>query len=265
MGGDQRNGGVVTAQPRACAGGTVRGEVVGAAGPLTVALVRVERTPAGERLRVCDSAVAIPLAEGDGPPRAGFELELPAGAPPSTRGRRCSLGYRVQPWRTEAGRPATGRPASVEVLADERPHVDPRLERFDRFLPSYPGPRFHVELSDGVLVGGGRIAGRLHREPSGPAGEMTVTATCREAWRCPPPWIGGTPCWHDELVWSATATVRLEPDRAWAPFSFALPGGLPPAVEAGVLAWRYGIGVRQPRRLRPAGRAALTPLLFEAA
>ena len=56
-----------------------------------------------------------------------------------------------------------------------------------RLVGDFEARRFHVELSTAELVGGGTIAGRVHRDRELAAGPIVVRARCVEAWREAPP------------------------------------------------------------------------------
>jgi hypothetical protein len=71
------------------------------------------------------------------------------------------------------------------------------------------------------------------------------------------------PYWDARTLWAAEDSIRLDPGARWAPFSFGLPRGLPPGVEARTIAWRYELRARRRRTHRPDETAALTPLLFD--
>src|SRR4029453_15380675 len=83
---------------RVSAGQTLVGEVLGPTGPVSVELVRIERTPSGQRLHLCQQATvggALSATEAN-PARATFELEVPDDAVPSARGTQCSLSYALR-------------------------------------------------------------------------------------------------------------------------------------------------------------------------
>jgi hypothetical protein len=249
---------------RVSAGQTLLGEVLGAPGPVTVALVRIERTPSGRRVRSCQEAVAISASSESGatPVRAAFELEVPDDVVPSARGAQCSVAYALRACGAAAPGPHW---AAVQVLARGHPHVEPRIDRFDRFVAEVSARTFHVELNDARLAGGGCIAGRVHQHGSRPLGTMKVAVRCTEAWRSRPPWRGAPPDWDENVLWMASAPVQLDGDRRWAPFRYEIPAGLPAATEATTVAWRYELVVSRRLPHRPDQHATLTPLLFEAA
>lgn len=250
---------------RVSAGQTLVGEVLGAPGPVTIALVRIEQTPSGQRLRSCQEATAVSAwsATDAAPARASFELDVPDDVVPSARGAQCSLSYalRAHPQGAVPGR----HWAAVEVLARGQAHVERRLQRFDRFIAGVPARNFHIELNDARLVGGGYIAGRVHRQGPRPLGTMTVTVRCTEAWRSRPPWRGAPPVWDENVLWTASVPIQLDDDRRWTPFRYEIPARLPAATEALTVAWRYELVVSRRIRHWPDQHATLTPLLFEAA
>jgi hypothetical protein len=251
---------------RVSAGEALVGEVLGGPGPLSIALVRVEQTPSGQRLRPCREAIAAPVSsEPDATAaRARFELEIPEDAVPSGRGAQCSLSYALLAHPRHCTAPATGW-AAVEVVARGQAHVRPRIDRFDRFIVGVPARHFHIELHDALLAGDGYIAGRVHQHGRRRLGTMTLTVRCTEAWRSRSPWGGAPPQWNERVMWAATAPVQLDEDRGWAPFRCEIPAGLPAATEAHTVAWRYDLAVSRRLRHRPDQHATLTPLLFETA
>jgi hypothetical protein len=141
-----------------------------------------------------------------------------------------------------------------------------------RLVGDYEARRFHVELSAAVLHGGGAIAGRVHRDRELNAGPIIVRARCIEAWREAPPRVPILPArhsmrlprWHDRTLWSCELVLDGLADARWAPFEFAIPEGLPPAIEARSVAWRYEIEARRPLRLRFDERAISVPLRYRA-
>jgi hypothetical protein len=234
------------------AGETIAGVVAGAAEPVPVALVRVERRP-----RV-QSAFVVAQAETDATTGA-FELAVPAGTLPTAAGVRCGLGYRVQ-----AGARGTLARAPLEVSAYASPHFGHAGDlRADRLIADWDARHFHIELSEAALHGGGRIAGRVHRHAAWPSGAMTVDVSCRETWRLPVRGARGVPGWGDAWLWRHAATLEIDPDATWARFELGLPSRLPPAVEARTIAWRYEVLVRRRTRHGRVETAARTPLLHE--
>ena len=123
-----------------------------------------------------------------------------------------------------------------------------------------------------MLGGGGAIEGRVHRDRELSAGPIIVRARCIEAWREAPPRVPLVPArhsmrlprWHDRTLWSCEIVLDGLADARWAPFAFALPEGLPPAIEARSVAWRYEIEARRPLRLRFDERAISVPLRYRA-
>jgi hypothetical protein len=71
------------------------------------------------------------------------------------------------------------------------------------------------------------------------------------------------PHWERDVLWRARTTVEGDPDRTWVPFAFDVPAGLPPAVEADTLAWRYELSASRRARIGIDEYAILTPVLFE--
>jgi hypothetical protein len=248
------------ATPTAAAGEPIRGELRGLAGPADVTLLRVEVCPAGRLATPLVSSRVEP--EGD---RGGFELPVPAQTPPGIDGPRCRLGFAVR-----ARTPVSGRNRSQVVIPVRMVGGDPPVHEathlFDRMIASFPARHFHVELADALLEGGGWIKGRVHVSDDG-AGPVDVIARCEEAWRTNFRFRNHRqpPLWHTDPLWSETQTVGRDPDRRWHPFAFAIPPGLPPAVEGYVVCWRYEVEARRRARVGPAERAVVTPLRFDIA
>jgi len=246
---DRRDGPrVVLDAPDCAAGTTLTGRVGGVRAGDPVVLVRTERRPRGER----DFAVARADAVG---PDGAFAIEVPDGALPTAAGSRCELSYRV-----ESG---GGAAAAIAIRSRARPHLDAGRGRIDRLIPNWDARRFHIEVSDAVLEGGGRIAGRVHRHGPWRVGTMTIDVGCRESWRLPTRSARGVPGWGSGWLWRHIERLEVEPDATWVAFDLPLPAPLPPAVEARTIAWRYEIVVRRRTRSGLAESAARTPLLHE--
>jgi hypothetical protein len=239
------------------AGLPLHGEVDTAA-PVTVALMRLERSPSGLFAFAVTTSRAEPSAG-----RARFELLPPEQLPPAAVGRRCEIDYAVRAVSDSPRR--TRRKGVVPVaLSAGAQVVHMRNDRFDRVIPSHTARHFHLELVEALLEGGGRISGRVHGDHQPVAG-ITVTARCEELWctnfrfrprRSPPLWRG-------QPLWEQTARVEAGPDRRWCPFRFELPDRLPPAVEGRAVAWRYTVEARRPARRGFAESAIVAPLRFE--
>ena len=243
---------VVLEASRCAAGDAVGGRVVDAETTAPVVLERVEARPHGRRAFVV--ARAATAADGT------FVLAVPAPALPTAGGVRCALSYRVR-----AGGAATLVQAPLTVTAAARPHLDDAPGRVDRLIRNWDARHFHIEVSDAALHGGGRIAGRVHRHGPWRPHPMTIAVGCRESWRLPVRAARGAPAWGEAWLWRHVGRLEVDPDATWAGFDLALPGRLPPAVEARTIAWRYEIVVRcRPRRGRTE-TAARTPLLHEEA
>lgn len=255
---------VIPTRDRVSAGQELVGEVLGALGPATISLIRIEQTPSGRRLRACRETIATPVASKTDATtsRARFALDIPEDAVPSGRGAQCSLSYTLLA-RSRHRAVTANAWATIEVVARGQAHVKPRVDRFDRFIAGVPARLFHIELHDAVLAGDGYITGRVHRHDGCPPGTMMLEVGCTEAWRCRPSWKGAPPQWDERVMWAATAPIQLDDDRGWAPFRCEIPAGLPAATEADTVAWRYDLAVSRRRRHRPDQRATLTPLLFE--
>jgi hypothetical protein len=243
--------GVVLDASRCDAGGTLTGRVAGADPGVPVVLPRCEERPRGERaFAVARAAVAL-----DGT----FSIAVPATALPTATGARCALSYVVR-----AGARGELAEAPVVVRARATPHLDgPGRSRIDRLIPNWDARRFHIEISDAVLRGGGRIAGRVHRDGPWRGGTMTLDVSCRESWRLPPRSARGVSGWGAGWLWRHIARLDVDRTATWVPFDLPLPAALPPAVEARTIAWRYEIVVRRRTRRGLGETAARTPLLHE--
>jgi hypothetical protein len=150
--------------------------------------------------------------------------------------------------------------------------IEERFALDDRLIASFAARHFHIELHSVLLQGGGHIEGRVHRDGDWPAGGLTVSARCLEAWRVarqPPPLVvrarGGPPHrWREETLWDEAIELEGLDDANWRGFRFALPDDLPPAVEARSVAWRYEVEASRPGRLYHVERAVTTPLRYRA-
>jgi hypothetical protein len=239
------------------AGGPVEGELRGLAGPADVALLRIETCPAGKLVTAMGSTRVDPVAG-----RARFELTIPEQTPPVRAGRRCKLGFAVRARSPVSGRRRIQVTMPVQIEGGERA-IHEAGYLYDRMIASFPARHFHIELADALLEGGGHIDGRVHVH--GGVRRLEVLARCQEIWRTnfrirnhrqPPLWRG-------ETLWSDTIAFDCDPDRTWHPFSFALPAGLPTAVEGHIISWRYEIEVRRRGRFGRLERAVATPLRFD--
>jgi hypothetical protein len=250
---------VELASDAAVAGQPLRGELRGLPGAADVTLLRVEVCPVG---RLATAVCSCPVeAEGG---RGRFELPVPAKTPPDSSGPHCRLGFALRTRSPAAGRRRSQVLTPVRSVGGEhRLHEATLL--FDRMLASFPARHFHVELADALLEGGGWIKGRLHVREGGP-GTVDVTARCEEAWRTNfrVRSLRQPPLWRIQPLWSDTVALDCDPDRRWHPFAFAIPPGLPAAVEGHVVCWRYEIEARRPARVG-AERAVITPLRFDIA
>lgn len=138
----------------------------------------------------------------------------------------------------------------------------------ERLVSSFPGRRIHIELSDAELHGGGRIRGRVHRDRAVAGGALVVSVRCVEAWqKSPTPgrWLPATrphalPIWRQEIRFEESLELEPLDDAHWRGFAFDLPEGLPPAIEARTIAWRYEVEARRSVRFGPDDRAVVTPL-----
>jgi hypothetical protein len=239
------------ARTRYAAGETVVALVDGVTAPVPVALVRLETRQCGESVIVMDEQYL-----GD---RYGvLALTLPLGALPTATGAECALSYAVQV-RADG---VIAR-AGLEVSAEARPHVATGSSGGDPLIAGWDARHFHLELGDALLHGGGRIAGRVHRHGPWCSGAIVVRGRCDECWRPGGPAARAIPFWEGRTLWAAEERIDLDPDTSWAPFRFELPPGLPAAVEARTIAWRYELRASRRRRHRPDETAALTPLLYD--
>jgi hypothetical protein len=241
----------------AAAGGQIRGELRGLPGAADVTLLRIEVCPAG---RLATAVCSCRVQPDDG--RGEFELAVPPETPPDSAGPSCRLGFAVR-----ARSPVSGRRRSQVVLPVESAGGERRVHEagplFDRMIASFPARHFHVELADALLEGGGWIKGRVHVDDG--AGMVDVIARCEEAWRTNfrVRSLRQPPLWRIESLWSDTVTLECDPDRRWHPFAFAIPPGLPAAVEGHVVCWRYEIEARRRARAGRSERAVITPLRFD--
>ena len=237
---------------RCTAGDALSGRVLALDDDASVALLRLERLPHDDRVFEVAGARASP-------PDGTFTLAVPCDALPSTEGEQCRLRYIV------CARTADPDVDSAELVvqAKARPHLDCGSARADRLLANWEAAHFHIELSDAQLEGGGRLAGRVHRHGPCPAGTIVVTARCVECWCASGLAAQRMPLWCASPMWERLRHLRIDPDATWAPFEFELPNGLPPAVEASTLAWRYELVAQRSVRHWFDETAALTALLHE--
>ncbi|MEO9176820.1 MAG: hypothetical protein ABI317_15010 [Gaiellales bacterium] len=155
-------------------------------------------------------------------------------------------------------------------MNDPPPETDiaVRAALSERLVSSFPGRRMHLELSLAELHGGGRIAGRVHRDRGAAPGALVARVRCIESWRVSPRpgrWLlmsrtHAIPVWRQVVCSEQAAELEPFDDSHWRGFSFDIPTGLPPAVEARTVAWRYEVEVRRSVRFGPDDRAMLTPL-----
>jgi hypothetical protein len=243
----------------AAAGGPVEGELRGLDGPADVTLLQIETCPAGKLAMPMGSTRVAPVAG-----RARFELPVPAQTPPDGAGRRCRLGFAVRARSPVSGR-RRGQVTLPLVIEGGDRAIHEAGYMFDRMIASFPARRFHIELADALLEGGGHIDGRVHVHGDRPLRRLEVLVRCQESWRTnfrlrnhhQPP------LWRTETLWSDAIPIECDPDRRWYPFAFALPAGLPAAVEGHIICWRYEIEVRRRGRFGRLERAVVTPLRFD--
>lgn len=227
--------------------------------PVELALLRRELGPAGRLTTVCAARVVEPDPDGS----ATAALPVPAGLPPSGHGSRCELEFVARARSPVRGRSTAFLDTPVTVIA-AAPPAEPHNQLPDRMIANFASRHFHIELSEAGLHGGGRIAGRVHLDRPVSGTRLELNAECREWWRTSPPslWWRQPPTWSGRELWSGRLDVELEPGGHWSGFSFALPEGLPAAVEGYTIAWRYEIEARRPARLGPDERAVITPLRY---
>jgi hypothetical protein len=190
-------------------------------------------------------------------------LAVPLETPPDFAGPRCRLGFVVRVRSPVSARRREQMVVRVDISGGDR-RVHEVSDLHDRMIASFPARHFHIELADALLEGGGHIDGRVHVADRA-SRAVDVIARCEETWRTnfrvrnhrhPP-------LWRTESLWHDTITVECESDRRWQPFAFAIPPGLPPAVEGYIMCWRYEIEARRQARVGPAERAVITPLRFD--
>jgi len=242
--------------PSAASGGILSGRALGGADE--VQLVRRERTP-GTR-------GSFHLAAVGTDPDGAFQIGVPRDAPPSLATDRCELTYGLIARRRGRRRERAAVAEEVVVTAGPVPvHMNdyPR----DRLIASFNARGFHVELAHVELAGGGRLTGRVHADRGRPEEGVLVCARLLECWRIDRGWnVRHQPMWRDAPLWESGEMLTDWPQQGtWAGFEFQLPGGLPPAVEGRLLAWRYEVEARRPVRFAPDQRAVVTPIGFQAA
>jgi hypothetical protein len=243
----------------AWAGGAISGELSGPAGAATVSLLRVEQSPGG----TFAFAVSSCPVDLEATP-ARFEVAVPATVPPAVAGGRCRLHYAVRADCAPSRWVRRRAVSPVSISARDRPvHEDPG--RLDRIIPSSAARRFHLDLVEALLEGGGHLSGRVHWDSEPPEGGFSVTVACEEAWctnfRFRP---RRSPLrWETEQLWVDTCTAAVDADRRWSPFRVEIPTHMPQAVEGRVIAWRYTVAALSPTRRAFADRAVVTPLRFE--
>jgi hypothetical protein len=249
--------GVTMERDRVRAGDAVRGRIEGAAaGRLT--LVRLEVSPAG--------TVATRLSETNAGAHGEFALQLPDSAVPSAHGEACAIGYvvRTVPARHERAADV----CHVVVMGRlEACHLEESVPMHDRLIARYDARRFHIELTDVDIQGGGEAGGRVHLHPGREAAHLELSCRCLESWRTNGRGrvrnLRQAPLWKTECIWGESMTLDWPEGQTWAPFRFELPDRLPPAVEARSIAWRYEVEARLKVRHRLDDVAVATPMGFE--
>ena len=139
------------------------------------------------------------------------------------------------------------------ALAEERGQFG------DRLISRFGARRFHIELAEADVQGGGHVAGRVHANGDRLPDELIVGCRCQEAWRLDGRGrfrnLNAPPLWHHVTLWEERADVEWREGAHWASFAFDLPAGLPPAIEGRSIAFRYEIeaSTRRPARAARAG------------
>jgi hypothetical protein len=253
-------------EARAAAGETVHGRVErpDASTRVVVELMRVEHSPAG---------AASYHVVGTEPERDGaFMLAIPDLAPPDVTGSECSLHYvvRAVAARDEVRESFAVVPddGAVRPILPEQLGLSERASLSERLVASFAGRRMHVELSDADLRGGGRVEGRVHLDRAPAGGRLLASVRCVESWRVSPrpgrlvlmSRANAIPLWRHRVSFEECLELESLDDAHWRAFSFALRDGLPPAIEARSVAWRYEVEARRSVRIGPDDRAMLTPL-----
>lgn len=243
------------ADARVAAGGTIRGELHGPRRPAEVALMRIETCPSGR--------TTVPIASCRVEPGDEVALGVPPDTPPTVAGRECSLDFAVRVRSPGPGPRPAQLAVPVDIYGGERT-VHEGVHLFDRMIASFPARHFHVELSDALLEGGGRIAGRVHVHDDSTRA-LEVRVRCEETWRTnfQKHSRRQPPLWRSALLWRDALTIARDPDRSWQPFQFAVRHGLPAAVEGHIVCWRYEVEARRRGRAGRAERAVVTPLRFD--
>jgi hypothetical protein len=156
--------------------------------------------------------------------------------------------------------------------------VVPDSLRFHGIEPPQSARGFAITLDQAKLEGGGRIAGRVERR-----GErrdrrpVLVDVSCTASWvDIAPQFVGRKrvftwsapgdmrnrfiPVWLEEEIFRERAEVGALEEANWRHFAFALPEGVPRALEGTFVAFRWRI---EARRARPVGhQLASLPLLL---
>lgn len=243
------------ADTRVAAGAPLHAQLRGLRQPAEVALLRVETCPSGR--------VALPIATCSVEPGEDVSLAVPPDTPPTVFGRECALSFAVRVHSPPSGRRPAHVSVPVTVHGGEQP-VHEAVHLFDRMIASFPARGFHVELSEAVLEGGGRIAGRVHLHDRAPR-SIEVAVRCEETWRTNHQYRNRRqpPLWRSERLWRDSIAMERDPDRSWQPFAFAIPAGLPAAVEGHIVCWRYEVEARRRGRVGRSERAVVTPLRFD--
>ncbi|HEY1480003.1 MAG TPA: hypothetical protein VGF46_08225 [Gaiellales bacterium] len=156
----------------------------------------------------------------------------------------------------------------MRAVLPEQLDLSERAALSERLVSSFEGRRMHLELAHADLRGGGRIEGRVHRANRSAPGALVASVRCVESWRVTPRpgrWMllsraNAIPIWRQHVCFESSKELAELGEAHWRGFAFDLPDGLPPAVEARSIAWRYEVEVRRAVRFGPDDRTLLTPL-----
>ena len=243
-------------EPRFVPARPCAGTIDGGAGT-TVLLLRLEICPAG--------TAASRLRRGETNGVGEFALELPANRRPDRPWAEVAIDYVV---RTAPDGPASDDLAASRSRAGSRRVRPQESSPFaDRMIARYEARRFHIELTEVDVQGGGQLAGRVHLNPGKTAAGLVVTCRCLESWRTNGRSIVHNrrqpPLWRLETIWSESVPLEWRDGETWSGFRVPVPDALPPAVEARSIAWRYEVEARVGTRLGLSDTAVTTPMGFE--
>ena len=139
--------------------------------------------------------------------------------------------------------------------------------RFRGIEPPLEARGFAIALDEAEPWGGGRIDGRVERRRGRrDRRPIVIDLRCEACWLDVAPQLVGrkrllswstygdvrnraVPIWLDEEVFREQVDLGPLEDANWLHFSFALPAGLPRALEGTFVAFRWRIEARRARRL----------------